>query len=347
MVGSLPGRGADPLDAWLLRVPPLLGYPARQIAFGNGIYVAVGSGYSQLITSADGINWQVQDPGQPHRLEGVTFGNGMFVVVGDGAILTSADGLTWTSPLATVEADLRGITFDEGLFCAVGGSATGGLAATSSNGADWQWHKLGPSFFHDVTFGNGLFVAVGDFGATAASLDGSAWEVGTAGGRDSMFALAFGEGRFVGAGFGYEGTNLIGVTFSSTNGVAWLRQPHETWVESVAYGNGRFVAGTAGGVFLVSEDGVGWATEACCGGPPLSALTYEQGRFIALGGEFRQAFEGVVLTSADGLTWECHSRSPAILRDFAYGNGRFVAVGGGSASQPFPGPPPTHYPERS
>jgi hypothetical protein len=63
-------------------------------------------------------------------LNGISFGNGVFVAVGDfGAISASADGATWAGQAWT-------------------GPSNGGL-------------------FNGVAFGNGAFVAVGDtFGVT-------------------------------------------------------------------------------------------------------------------------------------------------------------------------------------
>jgi phospholipase/lecithinase/hemolysin len=59
-------------------------------------------------------------------------------------------------------------------------------------------------------------------------------------------------------------------------------------------------------------------------GNHLSAITYGNGQFVAVGDL------GTIVTSADGLTWaERHSGTTNGLTTIAYGNGRFVAAGAG------------------
>jgi len=76
----------------------------RSVAYGNGLFVAVGED-GAILTSPDGASWTQRTSGTSNRLRGVTYGNGLFVAVGDrGAILTSPDGVNWT---AQTSRDLR------------------------------------------------------------------------------------------------------------------------------------------------------------------------------------------------------------------------------------------------
>jgi len=66
------------------------GFPdLTSIAFGEGIYVAVGP-FGTLLVSPDGANWSRTDLGTTADLTGVTFGAGTFVAVG-------AEGQIWQS----------------------------------------------------------------------------------------------------------------------------------------------------------------------------------------------------------------------------------------------------------
>jgi CheY-like chemotaxis protein len=54
--------------------------------------------------------------------------------------------------------------------------------------------------FFAVTFGNGMFVAVGSVVAIAASLDGNTFRRIESNGQDNLLGIAYGEGRFVAVG---------------------------------------------------------------------------------------------------------------------------------------------------
>jgi hypothetical protein len=109
----------------------------------------------------------------------VAFGNGRFVAIGSGAdvggsgnIATSPDAITW-SPLDTGSDNvLYSVAFGSGRFVAVGGfnGGVGGLIFSSPNGAEWTPHPPGTrGWLQDVAYGNGRFVAVGNFSAILSS----------------------------------------------------------------------------------------------------------------------------------------------------------------------------------
>jgi len=77
------GSGAG--TTWTLRVPGFNNL--NGVAYGNGIFVAVGGG-GTILTSRDGVSWIRQTSPTSERLESVTYGNGTFVAVGEG----------WSSP---------------------------------------------------------------------------------------------------------------------------------------------------------------------------------------------------------------------------------------------------------
>lgn len=76
------------------------------VAWGNGTFVAVGSG-GRVLTSTNGDQWQEQTSGATVDLHGVRFIDGQFVAVGDqGAALTSTDGAVWASAGPAGDGDL-------------------------------------------------------------------------------------------------------------------------------------------------------------------------------------------------------------------------------------------------
>jgi len=125
--------GSEAGATWTSRTSQ--GNPLFGVAYGNGLFVAVGSHpdplsfASVILTSPDGVTWTAQTSGTGNRLNGVAYGNGTFVAVGNfGTILTSPDGASWTQRTSGTSNWLRGVAHGNGLFVAVG---EGGIILTS------------------------------------------------------------------------------------------------------------------------------------------------------------------------------------------------------------------------
>ncbi len=87
----------DPLAQWHLRhefprlLPPL-NSPLKGIAFGNNVWVGVGSGGTILTTpDPDSIAWTIQTSGTAKDLTDALFANGVFVAVGSGGTILTLD----------------------------------------------------------------------------------------------------------------------------------------------------------------------------------------------------------------------------------------------------------------
>ena len=149
----------------------------RGVAFGQGIFVAVGGSYIDVpglvITSQDGITWVRQHPQNKINLNSVTYGDGLFVAVGDqGTIFTSQDSVCWKKRPSRTSAMLAAIAFGKGIFVAGGESGT---LLTSTNGAQWTSQSLGDShFIGKVLFRDGCFLFQAS-GVAFTSADGAAW----------------------------------------------------------------------------------------------------------------------------------------------------------------------------
>ncbi len=124
-----------------------------------------------------------------------------------------------------------------------------------------------------------------------------------------------------------------GIALSSPDGTNWAS--HSTAVfatmNAVTYGNGRFVAVGLNGTAQASADGTNWVAAS-----PLPVtmygVTYANGRFVGAG----TGGNAEIRSSADGTNWTLNASIPSQpLNAIAYGDGRFVAVGqsprGGSA----------------
>jgi hypothetical protein len=81
---------------------------------------ASGDGGGRGGGSGVGTNWTLRNLGD--SLNGVTYGNGLFVAVGEGGtILTSPDGVSWTQRTSPEKSDLLSVAYRNGRFVAVGG----------------------------------------------------------------------------------------------------------------------------------------------------------------------------------------------------------------------------------
>jgi photosystem II stability/assembly factor-like uncharacterized protein len=88
-----------------------------------------------------------------------------------------------------------------------------------------------------VTYGNNIFVAVGDNGTILTSTDGVSWTRRTSPTTQGLYSVTYGNGLFVAVG--NNGTIL-----TSTDGVNWTQRTSGTSNDlyGVTYGNGIFVA---------------------------------------------------------------------------------------------------------
>lgn len=140
------------------------------VRFAGGLFFATTFGPTVFI-SRDGANWTPSSIG--NGLNGVAFGNGIFIGGGIGAIPTSSDGLSWTQRL---KADGRNVVFGNGCFLVLGAP---GSAFRSTNGFDWMVLTNVPTST-SITFALGKFIALRERGVggspdCATSSDGLTW----------------------------------------------------------------------------------------------------------------------------------------------------------------------------
>jgi hypothetical protein len=187
------------------------------VTYAGGTLVAVGDS-GAILTSPDGTNWTSRTSGTTAALLGVAFGNGTFVVTTMGAMalalaLTSPDGVTWSNHPAPAGGLLYGgVAFGNGTFAAVGYD---GAVATSTDGATWSGSFLAPLgnenpvYFFDISYGNGVFVAVGQgitddsHGLIVASPDGTNWTtVAYLSLPPYIYGVTYADGAFIAVGGG-------------------------------------------------------------------------------------------------------------------------------------------------
>ena len=194
-----------------------------------------------------------------------------------------------------------------------------------SKGVTWTARTaVASNGWNSVTYGNGLFVAVGEVGIVMTSPDGSTWTARSAAEANWWNSVTYGNGLFVAVS--WDGTNRV---MTSPDGITWTARSAsvaDTW-QSITYGNGMFVAvsNTTNSYIMTSPDGITWTTRLTVSGADFLGATYGNGLFVVV----TEAGASGVYTSPDGITWTRRpsASSTTSYLGVAYGNGTFVAVG--------------------
>jgi len=191
---------------------------------------------------------------------------------------------------------------------------------SAGSGAPELWYLRNPvpqgAFLNGASFGNNVYVSVGDAGALFTSTDGNAWTSSTSGTNNDFSSVTFGNNIFVAVGSG-------GTILTSTTGTTWTGRVSGTtnYLSSITFSNSMFVVVGDAGTVLTSSDGITWTSRTSGTINYLSGITYGAGIFAAVGDV------GTVLTSSDGITWTGRvSGTPNFFYSVAYGNGTFVAL---------------------
>lgn len=112
-------------------------------------------------------------------------------------------------------------------------------------------------------------------------------------------------------------------------GVDWweaILPSSEPW-NSVAYGDGKFVAISGSDKAAYSTDGVHWVETTLPSSRNWVGITYGGGKFVAVA-----YYSDKFAYSTDGVNWEETSVSHGYWGSVTYGNGKFIAIAGGTTT---------------
>lgn len=152
----------------------------NDIAYGDGVYVAVASQGKYCYSTDGGDTWQegVQLDTTPYEISGVAYGNGRFIAIGQtGITRISLDGINWFNGPTVPNMSFGTVNFNEGEFIA-GGVSSSGQIFRSTDGSSWEASTMPQAFSvawpHKV---NGRYVAING-GDIYWSDDFSVWTLG-------------------------------------------------------------------------------------------------------------------------------------------------------------------------
>lgn len=289
------------------------------LAYGNGRYVGLGwDGGAYSITSLDGTNW-ARHPA-PISARPLHFNNGKFHTVGNYYYwYESTDGVNWSSHFAG-SGQLMNSTYGAGRYVVVGQGIS-----SSPDANTWSPATGVPTnqFYWSVTYGGGLFVAVGHDGSMAASRTGTNWwGIPPITRQHRFYDVTYGNGRFVAVGGDLViGQRQAAITAVSTDGTNWWRTSNPTdynlW--GVTFHDGHFYAHGDYGRVLISTNGEQWTKLSPAEDQLLRGIAHGNGQFVTVG------WDHLIRTSRDGLNWAT-TRQPVSqqFKTVAYGAGTFV-----------------------
>lgn len=231
-----------------------LRFPDR-LAFVNGEFVLLTqkSGAIGTYRSADGLTWESYTLSGNGIVNSIAYGNGRYVAVGGGGgsrnIHTSENGTTWTRHDAGTITYLHHVTFGNGVFVHHRQTSDGSPQMFySTDGVAWSAATVNgvtvPFNIEAITWGDGVFVAVGQYSSTQVgvpsdvvlrSADGQTWTRAT--GFDvesgSLKHVVHGDGVFLIPAQQPEGPFVPGQGNAPGKTLMYYSQDGETWVEQI------------------------------------------------------------------------------------------------------------------
>jgi len=217
---------------------------ASTVTFAQNKFVAGTGGSTVLVSTDNGTTWNSHDTGVSGSFN-LAYGNNIWVIASGGAATTSNDAETWSSSINTgLAGTLQGLVYANNIWVAVGtispeGWSTGDMVSTTDLSV-WSRNSTSPSRvnknFWGVTYGNGLFVAVGcslncsdsweeSLGEIYTSVDGVSWTERTSGTQKRLFDVTFANNKFVVVGGKYDArvgdSGGKGIVLTSPEGITW------------------------------------------------------------------------------------------------------------------------------
>lgn len=271
----------------------------------DGTKLVVSSNNTSVVSvSTDGINWTDYSLPVSSTWQRMAWNGTAFCVTSNGTAIAavSSDGQTWYQ-IATPFTGGWAVGASGNRFCILPQSANRAAVSFDSGSyftavdTAFAWNSV----IHDGT----KFVVVGTAGSEGSSTDGINWTfdikrqqngiattVGTSGAINGTMTIAF------------VGNGNAGYYLSPNNGRWWVFRSFPTGVQgedTIAAGNGFFVAGTGGITTSLrrSSDGSNWTTSAAVPSDTY-ALFFGAGKFFAMASGTTASYQ---YSSDNGATW--------------------------------------------
>jgi hypothetical protein len=219
-------------------------------------FTGTGSGGS-ISTSPDGETWAQQEYINfiSSPFSDVAWSGTQYVVVGGTNIITSADEVNWTTSLTIPQWDLHGVAWSGSMFVIVGDS--GLIYTSPDGSAWTQRQSGTAESLWDVIWSGTQYVACGAAGTILTSPDGITWTSQASGISGYLYRLSWSGTQYAAVGWTWVGSSGQGAILTSPDGVTWtqifgMTKPYLQTLRDVVWMGNRLVAVGYGGTVLVS-----------------------------------------------------------------------------------------------
>lgn len=334
------------------------------LAYGGGVYVAAGQD-GVIYSSTDGTTWSQHSSviGNGGSYLDALYAKGDFVLAGMDAqgfihVTSSSDGVHWSDQVLDLPQDSNPVVeiqlqlaYGNGTFMLLSDTSNSGSEATSSDAKNWTVRELDfvPTFDDSLAYANGTFVVTGvSVGTTPlfsgffySSDGGVSWSpaknlkikstpVEISDGSEFIFYIVKPPLK---AYVSSDGANWVEHTLTG-NPPQFARM---VW-DGSSFESFYFQAASQTYQLYSSADGLNWTLGATVSNPPPIRSGDTPHTVVATGSGYAALDEGplAISESPDFVTWTPMTVAPSRdvttmnLTDVAHGEGRYVAVGGGS-----------------
>jgi hypothetical protein len=347
---------------WLNGALGTTGFYARDIAFGNGIFVLVGNNQlnaaspsATYVTSTNATTWTIRSNAgwASTYIGGIAFGAGVFTTVLYGTTqgYSSTDGITWSSTTLPTASNWTRVRFINNRFVAIASGTT--AIAYSTNGTSWTPATSASSnTWSDVAYFGGIYVMINTTTGTTyqTSTDLVTWttrnfpisitasNIGT---DNSRFYVLFE------TTYGLISTDGINWTFisapSTHNDVAFVN--NKLFSFAGLYDSSAVSSNTAAAILTTPTINYQSAVISMPLSSRYTGVAYGASTYVAT------SESGSNLSySSNGSTWNATSSltpSTVLFTFVAFGAGLFVAIGSNNTTQYFTSPDGINWTVRS
>ncbi len=252
--------------------------------------------------------------------ERFTYGNGIYVIgsYNSGVLTSTVDGSTFNTLVDEYLYRITSVAFNNGQFLVSGAY---GVSYKSTDGINWNPTNL---FTYNVLLRNkaesNYFLLYSENGALFKSNDLEDWQI-------ILPSTEYGISDILKINDFYIIVGSEGICKGESLDSNFILKDSTTFMNSIAYGNGKIVVvGNNGIIKLSIDNGENWTSIISGVSTSLNKVIYSEEKelFCILGNS------GIILTSPDGENWT--NRNSGVsnqLNCIAYGNGIFI-VGSGA-----------------
>jgi hypothetical protein len=228
--------------------------PLELVLVGDGGLRVDISNYGE---SSEDINIQYESLISTHHdFYDICFGNNRFVAVGGDQSGTENAHLALHSKQLNQDWNDHSKEDNPIVSCSYGDNFFVGISeheqtpVHSLAGVQWQNGTRTPWMqdkLQDISFGNGVFIAVGNQGRISQSIDGTEWVSDISIGNLDLYKIIYEQNRFVAVG-------EFGIVISSENGFNWEEQLiGANSISHIVYGNDHFLLSNGMKIYRSSD----------------------------------------------------------------------------------------------